>query len=181
MKGCIRKYIETSRLILRDWKEEDMPDFARLNGDERVMKYFLKKLSYEETLDFYRRIQAEIEDCGFGLFAVERKEDAAFIGFVGLHAITFELDIVPAIEIGWRLLPEFWEKGYATEAAVACLDYAGKELGMKEVYSFTSIPNKRSERVMQKIGMKKIKEFDHPLVESGHLLCRHVLYKSELR
>ena len=71
-------------------------------------------------------------------------------------------------------------KGYATEAASACLDYASDNLPFKTVYSFTAIPNKRSERVMQKIGMHFEKEFDHPLVEQGHWLCRHILYKIEI-
>lgn len=180
MDECIKVYIETHRLILRDWKEEDIPHFACLNADEKVMEYFLKTLSYEETVEFYHRIKKEFAACGYGLYAVERKEDGVFMGYVGLHGITFNLDIVPAVEIGWRLLPEFWNQGYATEAALACLDYAGRELGLKELYAFTSIPNKRSERVMQKIGMKRIKAFDHPLVEPEHPLCRHVLYRKEL-
>ena len=96
-----------------------------------------------------------------------------------MHGVTFDVDFAPAIEIGWRLIPEVWNKGYATEAALACLEYAKTVLKLKELYSFTSLPNKRSERVMQKIGMVKTKEFDHPLVESGHPLLRHVLYKIE--
>ena len=104
----------------------------------------------------------------------------AFIGYVGLHDITFDVDFAPAVEIGWRLIPEVWNQGYATEAASACLEYAKKTLGLKELYSFTSLPNKRSERVMQKTGMVKSKEFDHPLVSPDHPLCRHVLYKISL-
>lgn len=170
-------YIESDRLILRDWKDEDLPDFARLNSDSRVMEYFLKTLSYEETIGFYNRIQTEFKTYGFGLYAVERKEDHAFIGFVGLHNVTFDVDFAPSVEIGWRLLPEFWGKGYATEAASVCLEYAKNELKLQEVCSFTSIPNKRSERVMQKIGMTRVKEFNHPLVDSKHPLYRHILYK----
>ena len=157
-------YIETPRLILRDWKEEDIPVFAGLNSNDQVMEFFLKKLSYQETLDFYNRIRKEF----------------ASRGYVGLHDITFDVDFAPAVEIGWRLIPEVWNQGYATEAASACLEYAKKTLGLKELYSFTSLPNKRSERVMQKIGMVKSKEFDHPLVSPDHPLCRHVLYKISL-
>lgn len=176
----VKQYIETSRLLLRDWKEEDIPAFVRLNSDEKAMEYFLDTLSYEETVGFYHRIQEEFETCGYGLYAVERKEDGTFMGYVGLHRITFDIEIVPAVEIGWRLLPEYWNRGYATEAALACLDYARDRLKMKELYSFTSLLNKRSERVMQKIGMKRVKEFSHPLVDSSHPLCRHVLYKIDL-
>lgn len=175
-----KQYIETPRLILRSWKDEDMVEFARLNSDERVMEYFLKKLSYNETIDFYNHIQTEFEAYGFGLYAVEEKQNNVFIGYVGLHNITFDVDFAPAVEIGWRLLPESWNQGYATEAALACLDYAAAELQLNEICAFTSLLNKASERVMQKIGMKRIKEFNHPLVEPTNRLYRHVLYKIQL-
>lgn len=171
-------HIETPRLILRDWKEEDIQPFARMNADGRVMEYFLKTLTDEESLSLYDRIREEFTACGFGLYAVECKENRHFIGFTGLHHFDFDVDFAPSIEIGWRLAPEAWGKGYATEAASACLEYARDILKLKEIYSFTSLPNKRSERVMQKIGMKKVKEFNHPLVDPSHPLYKHVLYKT---
>lgn len=173
----MKQYMETSRLILRDWHEEDIPAFARLNADERVMEFFLNKLSYQETVAFYNRIRDEFDTLGFGLFAVEEKHTRTFLGYVGLHRVTFDVDFAPAIEVGWRLIPECWGKGYATEAATACLHYAKDELKLKEVVSFTSLPNKRSERVMQKIGMTRLKEFNHPLVAPEHPLYKHILYK----
>lgn len=144
------------------------------------MEYFLKKMSYEETNVLYNQIQEKLMASGFGTYAVEVKDTGAFIGFVGLHNVTFEVDFAPAIEILWRLLPEFWGKGYAAEAARACLNYAKNELKLKEIVSFTSLPNKRSEHVMQKIGMTRIQEFGHPLVEPNHPLYRHILYKIDL-
>lgn len=170
-------YIETSRLILRDWKADDFPEFVRMNSNEQVMEFFLKKLTEEESQEFLDRILKEFETFGYGLYAVERKDTGAFIGYVGFHNITFDVDFAPGVEIGWRLLPEAWGMGFASEAATACLKYAGDVLGLKEIYSFTSLLNKRSERVMQRIGMEWIKEFNHPLVEEGHWLRRHVLYK----
>lgn len=170
-------YIETERLVLRDWQKEDLTIFVRMNQDPRVMEYFLKPLTEEESRNFYERIQREIEEYGYGLFAVEVKISGEFIGYIGLHHTTFEADFCPCIEIGWRLCVEAWGKGYATEGAMACLDYAFGSLQVPELYSFTSLPNRRSERVMQKIGMQKIKEFDHPLVPSGHELLRHLLYR----
>lgn len=92
-------YMETPRLILRDWREEDIPVFAGLNSNDQAMEFFLKKLSYQETLDFYHRIQQEFAAKGYGLYAVEKKEDHSFIGYVGLHAVTFDVDFAPAIEI----------------------------------------------------------------------------------
>ena len=88
----MQTYIETSRLILRDWKEEDIPLFALMNADPHVMEYFLQPLTPEESLNFYHRIQKEFQTCGFGLYAVERKEDHTFMGYTGLHQITFDVD-----------------------------------------------------------------------------------------
>lgn len=176
----MKPYIETSRLILRAWRKEDIEPFARINSDDRVMEYFLKSLDYEETLAFYHRITDEFASCGFGLYAVEDKSDGNFIGYVGFHHIAFDVDFAPGVEIGWRLRVESWGKGLATEAALACLEYGRDSLGLKEVYSFTSLPNKRSERVMQKIGMSRVGEFGHPLVDPAHVLYRHVLYKKLL-
>ena len=105
--------------------------------------------------------------------------DGKFIGYIGLHHTNFETDFCPCIEIGWRLCENSWGRGYATEGARACLDYAFRQLQLPEIYSFTSLPNRRSERVMQKIGLQKIGEFDHPLVPAGHPLLRHVLYRAE--
>lgn len=169
-------YIETSRLLLRDWREEDIIPFAGINKDEQVMEYFLKKLTDEESFDFYRRIRDEFEHCGYGLYAVESKAERRFLGYVGFHNINFDVDFAPGVEIGWRLSADVWGKGYATEAAVACLEYGKSQLRLNEILSFTSLLNERSERVMQKIGMKKIKEFGHPLVAVDNPLHRHVLY-----
>ena len=99
----MQKYIETPRLILRDWREEDIPFFARMNADPNVMEFFLNSLSSEESFAFYQRIQNEFQTCGFGLYAVERKEDHTFMGYTGLHQITFDVDFAPGIEIGWRM------------------------------------------------------------------------------
>lgn len=176
----MKQYIETPRLILRDWQEKDIEPFARMNADGQVMEYFLKRLDYKETCAFYRRITDEFADCGFGLYAVEEKACGAFIGYVGFHHIGFDVDFAPGVEIGWRLRAESWGKGFATEAASACLEYGRNVLRLDEVYSFTSLPNKRSERVMQKIGMSRVGEFGHPLVNPAHALYMHVLYKKLL-
>lgn len=174
-------YIKTPRLLLRDWTEEDILPFARMNSNKEVMEFFLNPLTEEETRAFYHRIQKEFQEFSYGLYAVESKETHTFLGFVGFHNIAFKADFAPGVEIGWRLCKEAWGKGYATEAASACLEYAKQHLKLKKVYSFTSVPNKRSERVMQKIGMKLEKEFDHPLIEEGHWLRPHLLYKYHLR
>lgn len=173
-------YIETERLLLRDWIASDLVPYIRMNADEQVMEFFLSKLSEAESLEMLDRIKTEITQRGFGFFAVERKEDNAFMGFVGLHQVGFDVDFVPAVEIGWRLLPEFWGKGYTPEAARGCFNFAKEQLGMKEIVAFTSVPNKKSERVMEKVGMEFVKLFDHPSVPIDHPLLSHVLYKKTL-
>lgn len=171
-------YIETSRLFLRDWEQTDLEPFRRLNADAMVMQYFPRALSNEDTNAFYEVIQSEIQQCGYGLYAVELKENKEFIGFIGFHKATFEADFTPCIEIGWRLKQEAWGKGYATEGATACLQYGFNELGFKEVYSFTADINKPSQKVMKKIGMCFVKSFNHPKVQKDSPLYKHVLYKA---
>ena len=171
------RYIETPRLILRDWQDSDLLPFTEMNADPKVMEYFVKPLTAEESSAFFLRIRNELADFGYGAYAVERKTDGKFLGFTGLHRIPFEADFTPGIEIAWRLSREAWGNGYATEAAAACLEYADKRLGLREIYAFTTLQNRRSERVMQKTGMQRIGIFDHPLLDTRHPLRKHVLYK----
>lgn len=173
-------YAETTRLILRSWKPEDLPLFVAMNKDVRVMKYFPALLTEAETGSFYDRIRAEFDRAGWGLYALELKTTGQFIGYVGLHEINFEADFTPGIEIGWRLAADYHRRGYATEAAKAVLEIA-KLHGIECLYSFTAEINKASERVMQKIGMEKIGSFDHPRLSRDSPLCRHVLYAVKLQ
>ena len=179
MESRIKIEAETERLRLRRWKRDDLHRFAAMNRDAQVMKYFPALLTDSETEAFYDRIQEEFERSGWGLYAVELKQSGEFIGYVGLHEIGFEADFTPGIEIGWRLAAEHHNHGYATEAAIAVLDLA-KSYGIGRLYSFTAVVNKPSERVMQKIGMVMVGEFDHPKLTAESPLRRHVLYRIEL-
>ncbi|EHQ41143.1 GNAT family N-acetyltransferase [Myroides odoratus] len=172
-------YIETERLILRPYKQEDVAAFIRLNSDPEVMRYFLEKKTPEESEVMMQKFNRNIEADGFGAFAVEEKATQQFIGFIGLNTFTFEMDFAPAVEVLWRLLPEFWNKGYATEGAKACLDFAQKQLNLNRVYAFTTVSNKASEQVMIKSGMTYVKNFNHPLVPVDHPLLEHKLYVKE--
>lgn len=172
-------YTETERLILRSWKQEDLPLFVAMNRDERVMRHFPGTLSESETVAFYSRIVDEFGRNGWGLYAVEIKSTGEFIGYVGLHEIGFESDFTPGVEIGWRLAAAHHGRGYATEAAAAVLALAAN-LGLERLYSFTAKTNAPSERVMQKIGMTKIGEFAHPALPADSPLSPHVLYRIEL-
>lgn len=173
-------YIETPRLLLRDWKEEDFVVFSEMNSSPSVMKYFLHPLSEEESLVLFDAVRSDFLRYGYGGYAVEQKSDGAFVGFTGFHNFSFDVDFAPGIEIAWRLKQEYWNRGYATEAAKACLDYAKENLPFTTVWAFIALPNKPSQRVMQKIGMEFEKNFMHPSVTDGHPLKEHVLYKSLL-
>ncbi|MBU5256105.1 GNAT family N-acetyltransferase [Tissierella praeacuta] len=174
----ISKYIfESSRLGFRMWQESDRVLFAKMNVSTEVMRYFPKTLDSKETDDFLSRIQEHFKKNGYGLWAVELKDTKEFIGFIGFLNATFEADFTPCVEIGWRLDNEYWNKGYATEGAKACLEYGFSKLNLSSIYSFTAEINKPSQNVMKKIGLKKIGKFDHPKVEVGSPLKRHVLYK----
>jgi RimJ/RimL family protein N-acetyltransferase len=170
-------FLETPRLILREWQESDYEPYIGLNADARVMEFFPSVLSREETLAQIGRITDFISQNGYGFFALERKDNCQFIGFTGLNYVTFEADFTPCVEIGWRLSRENWGHGFATEAAKACLDYGFNRLELLEIYSFTSIHNTRSEQVMKKIGMVKAGVFGHPSIAEGNWLREHVLYK----
>ncbi len=173
-------YIETPRLLLRDWKEVDTPLFQSMNSNPLTMEFFLDTLSIEESNLFLKRIKKEFLERSYGLYAVELKESGRFIGYTGFHYTEMQSHFAPCVEIGWRYLPEAWGHGYATEATKACLTYAKENLPFKEVYSFTSLLNKRSEKVMKRVGMTQLENFAHPAVPDGHRLKEHVLYKITL-
>ena len=111
---------QTSRLVLRAWREDDFDAFAAMNADPRVMEYFPAPLTREESATFFGHIRAEFQTEGFGLYAVERISDGLLLGYTGLHRVTFD-GLCGQIEIGWRLRADAWGTGYAPEAAQACL------------------------------------------------------------
>lgn len=169
--------MKTQRLVLRQWQPEDAGPFAAINACPQVMQHYPAKLSRDESDKVHERILQHFTDHGFGLWAVEIPNVAPFIGFVGLHHVRYETPFTPCVEIGWRLSAEHWNKGYATEAAVAAMDYGIQRYD--EIVSFTAPENKTSQRVMQKLGMTRNPndDFDHPLLPKCHRLCRHVLYR----
>ncbi|MDN3681311.1 GNAT family N-acetyltransferase [Vibrio tapetis subsp. quintayensis] len=175
----MRYPLETERLILRQWKDDDKPGYAKLNADPKVMTYFPALLNQAESDAQADLIHSLIEANGFGFWAVELKSSGEFIGFVGLHKQAApEIPNTPMIEIGWRLSSEYWGKGYAPEAAEKALEFAFEQLNLAQVYAFTALPNIPSQRVMSKIGMINIdQDFDSPKLPKGHALERHCLFE----
>lgn len=174
------KYIETERLILRDWKEEDKPHFARMNADPVIMEYFPRRLDEKDSNHLVEKFQKHFNKHGYGPFAAELKETGEFMGFIGLHNVEFKSSFTPATEIAWRLDYGHWGKGYATEGAQAALDYALKDMKLKEVVAFAVHDNIRAIKIMEKIGMMRDPDgdFDYPALRKDHPLGRFVLYRA---
>lgn len=176
-------YIETERLRLRDWRETDLLPFQQMNANRQVRRYFPSLLSYKRSEHNMKKMDEAIQSNGIGLFAVELKETNGWLGFIGLNYVPKEskytFEELPFYEIGWRLIPEVWGNGFATEGAAAVLKYA-KEQGIEEVYAFTSENNEASRKVMEKIGMKRFDHFEYPELSKYHPLKKHVRYYKDL-
>ncbi|GAA0955624.1 GNAT family N-acetyltransferase [Kribbella koreensis] len=147
--------LTTERLLLRPFRDEDLPAWAELNTDPEVMRYLGgKPLSRAETDEIARAVNARYEAEGTGFLAIERRSDGAFLGAGGLTREAWHPD---DLELGWRLAREYWGHGYATEAAAAWLAYAFTELDLPRVLASTETANTKSISVMERIGMR----FDH--------------------
>ena len=170
-------FISTKNLLLRSWQDSDTEPFILLNSDPDVMEFFPSVLQPAETIRQIERIQKHFADYGYGFFAVERKDNHQFIGFTGFSRPAFDSFFTPCVEIGWRYSKQNWGHGFATEAAAACMEYGFQQLGLQAIFAFTSVHNKRSALVMQRTGMQFTARFAHPLLEEGHPLSPHLLYK----
>ncbi|MGB4106426.1 MAG: GNAT family N-acetyltransferase [Alphaproteobacteria bacterium] len=175
----MKKHIETERLILREWKEEDKKSFARINNDPMIMEFFPRRLTEQDSDRLIDRFQKHFETHGFGFYAVEMKKTGEFMGFAGLQNVEMDVPFTPAVEIAWRLDYEYWGKGYGTEAARAVLDHAFGKLKLKEVVAYAVHDNSRAIKLIEKIGMKRDPDgdFDYPSLAKGHPLGRFVLYR----
>jgi len=171
--------IETERLILRQWRDEDLGPFAVLSADPEVMELLMGPIDRAQSDDKVNRYRWLLEMRGFGYLAIEAPGIADFIGVVGLAVSPPELPFAGAIEIGWRLARPYWGQGYATEAATAALGDGFSRLGLTEIVSFTALLNRRSRAVMERLGMihNPKDDFDHVGVPEADPLRPHVLYR----
>jgi RimJ/RimL family protein N-acetyltransferase len=171
--------LRTDRLLLRGWTPEDRVALALINADPRVMEFLGAPQTREQSDVMADRIEAKFARQGFGFWAVEVLGAAQLIGFVGLNAPDFAAPFMPAVEVGWRLGANSWGCGYASEAALAALDFGFDVFGLDEIVAFTAEHNIRSRRVMERIGMTHDPrdDFDHPAVPVDSPLRPHVLYR----
>jgi RimJ/RimL family protein N-acetyltransferase len=169
----------TDRLLLRQWREDDLAPYTALNADPRVTEFFPAPFTAEQSREQVERFSAALAAGEPGIFAVERRAEGDLVGFVGLNVPRFEAPFTPCVEVGWRLAPHVWRRGLATEGARAVLAHGFTTLGLSEVVSFTARLNAPSQAVMRKLGMTHdpADDFEHPNVVPGDPLRPHVLFR----
>jgi RimJ/RimL family protein N-acetyltransferase len=158
--------IETERLTLRGWRDTDLDALAAINADPDVMRFISdgSVRDRQRTTEDLRSMMRGWDERGFGLFAIDVRETGAFIGWAGLAVPTFLPEILPAVEIGWRLAQDSWGHGYATEAATAALRFGFDDRALDRVVSIRHLDNARSARVMEKLGIA----YQHETIVPGH-------------
>ena len=168
--------IQSDRVILRSWVDTDRQPFAELSADPNVMEYLMPLTPHDAYTTWIDRQIASLREHGICFWAVESRKDGAFVGAVGLLP---DQHFAPAIEVGWRVARTFWGLGYAPEAAAAAVRFGFETLQLPEILANTAVTNRKSRRVMEKLGMlhDETDDFDHPRVPEGHPLRRHVLYR----
>jgi RimJ/RimL family protein N-acetyltransferase len=173
--------LRTPRLVLREWREEDVEPFAEMSADPAVMEYLVPFPDRAAMDAWVVAARAHWQEHGFGQWVVELPGEARFIGVVGLSNVRFALPFAPAVEAAWHLARPYWGEGFAHEAACAAIDDGFGRLGLDEIVAFTVPANRASRRVMEKLGMTRdpAEDFDfvHPRLPPGHPLRRHVLYR----
>ena len=175
--------LESPRVILRNWRDDDVEAFARMNADSRVTEFLRGAYPRERSEAVAAAIRSELDRNGYGWWVLEVRNGEPFAGVIALQEVPFAAPFTPAYEIGWRLPFESWGRGYATEGASAALDHAFGALHWPEVVAFTVRGNSRSRRVMERLGMSydPADDFDHPKLEPGDPLRPHVLYRVKQR
>ena len=164
--------LETKRLLLRQMIQDDLPALCRILQDEEVMYAYEHAFSDAEAADWLNRLLQRYKDDGFGLWAVILKESGELIGQCGLT-----MQDIPegrVVEIGYLFRKDCWHKGYATEAAIGCKEYAFDTLGVSEVYSIIRDNNIASQNVARRNGMEVCGQFTKHYygIDMPHLIFR---------
>jgi ribosomal-protein-alanine N-acetyltransferase len=169
--------LHTERLLLRGFRPADRAPFAAMNADPEVAATLSRALTREESDAYADAIERDWREAGFGLWAIERLADGAFLGFAGLSVPSWSP--FEGVEIGWRLARHAWGHGYATEAARAVVTWAFETLGLEELISMTGVANVRSQAVMERIGMVRdpASDFAHPRLPADHPASASITYR----
>ena len=169
--------IVTPRLILRPWRETDLPLFAEQNADPETMRFLGGPMTREQSDAYAGRAERHRETHGFGKWAIEAPGLSSFIGCAGLKHTEIEASFAPAVEMTWRLHRRHWGQGFATEASRAAIADGFERVGLAEIVAMAALLNLASTRVMERLGMTRSIEFDYPGYPEGHPSCRHALFR----
>jgi RimJ/RimL family protein N-acetyltransferase len=147
--------LSTPRLVLRRWAEADLDAWAALCADPEVMRWIGDGATRppEECARQLAEFERSFEERGFGPFAVALRRTGQCIGMIGLSIPGFLPELLPAVEIGWRLARRQWGRGLATEGGRAVLDFAFRARGLERVVSIHQVGNEASAHVMRRLGM----------------------------
>ncbi|SED50890.1 Protein N-acetyltransferase, RimJ/RimL family [Streptomyces sp. 2224.1] len=169
--------LRTERLLLRAWRPSDLAPWAAMNADPEVRRYFPDVLTREQSEASAAGFQADLDERGWGWWAVELRATGEFIGLTGLDPVEEHLPFT-GVEAGWRLTRPAWGHGYATEAARAALAFGFTTLALPDILAVTAATNLRSQAVMRRIGMTHdpADDFNDPDVPDGPLR-RSVVYR----
>jgi ribosomal-protein-alanine N-acetyltransferase len=170
--------IHTKRLVLRPWRDADIHPFTVMVLAPRFGEYLLPIERPATARDWVLSKRTHFDRHGFAPWVVEFAQTGEFVGCVGLSVVPYEAPFTPAVEIAWRVTKALRGSGYATEAAAAALADGFGRLSLKEIVANTAPANLPSRRVMERIGMKHVLDFEHPLIPAGHLLRHQVLYRA---
>ena len=171
--------IETSRLILRRPVPEDVGPLAEMNADPEVMKYIGdgRVRTFQQTAAGIQRAISDWDEHGYGLFSMNRRDTGDYVGWVTLAEPAFLPEVLPAVEIGWRLAPRHWGRGFATEGAREVLRFGFESCGLDEIVSIRHIENGASRRVMEKLGLHF--DFETAVPAHGQPVAVHSISRTE--
>jgi RimJ/RimL family protein N-acetyltransferase len=165
--------LESKRLGLRQLETSDVDNLFEVLSDPETMQFYPRPYSKEETGGWISKSIQSYVDNRFGLWAMILKTDDQFIGQCGITMQNIDQKVVP--EIGYHVNKKFWNQGFATEASRLCLRYGFFELNLEEIFIHTSLRNTPSQRIAEKVGMIKRKEYDKQVSQEG-LIDRHIVY-----
>ena len=176
----------TPRVLLRQWRDDDLEPLVALNADPEVSRYLGGHITRTDSEAMAERMRTHWAQRDFGVWALELRGDrgergprSPLIGLCGIVVPRYETKFSPFVEIIWRLATAHWGKGLVTEAARAALEDGFNEQDFPDVVATTVQQNQRSWRVMERLGMRRSPQddFDHPLVPEANPLRPHIVYR----
>ena len=171
---------ETERLRLRSWDAGDLDEFVRRTNTPAVMRWLGGVWPQEDHAKAFDRINSYQRDYGHTLWIVERKADAALLGFCGLKRVNSPGAPNPGdFEVGWRLREDVWGQGFAKEAAIASLDLAFGKFGAPHVVALTVHGNETSQGLMKRLGMTRRPDMDFEDDRWGPEMNPTIVYRIE--